>query len=85
MAVRTSGGSPPDGKSSAQLLRIHARQGDRPLAVQRPDDKVVWSGMSWAYGIVAAAELAPGEPVSVKFETDEPKAAKIEASVYAAE
>jgi hypothetical protein len=81
-AVRTSGGSPPDGKSSAQLLRIDVRQGDRRLNLLRPDDKVIWSGISWAYGIVPAAELVPGERVKVSFQTDEARAVGFDAAAY---
>ncbi|MHB8635922.1 MAG: hypothetical protein ACYC96_05560 [Fimbriimonadaceae bacterium] len=83
-AVRTSGGSPPDGRASPSLLRISAFQAGREIAVERPDDKIIWSGMSWAYGIVPTSALSSGEPVNVTFETEEANAAEIVAAAYAA-
>ena len=65
--VRTSGGAPPDGETMANLLRIEAWQNGKPLTVQRADDKAIWSGQSWAYGILLQGQIEPGSPVNFRF------------------
>jgi hypothetical protein len=79
-AVRTSGGAPPNGKSMAELLRIEAFQNGSPLQVHRPDDKIVWSGLSWAYGIIRPSL---DTPITVKVNTTDPAVTRIEPRVYA--
>jgi hypothetical protein len=81
LLVNTSGGAPPSGRSLAEVLRISVTCDGRPLAVYRPDDKVAWSGSSWAYGIVDRASITG--LLKVRFETDEPLAASICAAAYA--
>lgn len=79
LAVRTSGGAPPAGKSMAELLRIEVRQNDQNLTVVRPDDKILWSGLSWAYGIVRPSQ--PGT-VSVSMSTSDPAVNRICPAAY---
>jgi len=78
MAIRTSGGAPPDGVRSAALLRILATQDGREVPIRRQDDRPIWSGMSWAYGVIEGSTVRAGGPIHVRFESSEPKAAEFE-------
>ncbi|WP_404425414.1 hypothetical protein [Nibricoccus sp. IMCC34717] len=66
--LRISGGSPPSGTTVGKALVLKAVQGGRPLAIVRHDDKLIWSGMSWACGEIAAGGFTPGEPVEVSYQ-----------------
>jgi hypothetical protein len=81
LAVRTSGGAPPDGASMAGLLRIEAFSGDEVLEVERPDDHILWSGLSWAYGVVRG--LTPGTEIRVRMSTSDTGVAKMLPSAWA--
>lgn len=62
---RLSGGAPPTGTPLDQLLRLEVRQAARVLPVRTQYGKAIWSGLSWASGEVAAAQLDPAQPVLV--------------------
>lgn len=80
-AVRTSGGSPPNGETMAQLLKITVNSG-HPCKVTRPDDKAIWSGLSWAYAVVP--DLKQGEKIKVRFETTDPRVAGLKPQAFLA-
>jgi hypothetical protein len=51
-AVRSGGGTPIPGKSAGQMIQISAYCDGQDMVVDRPDDKLIWSGISWGYGIL---------------------------------
>jgi hypothetical protein len=80
-AVRTSGGSPPDGRTNSQLLKLVLSRNGQAIEVQRPEDKAVWSGLSWAYGIVKG--LKQGDRIEVFFETSDIRVATLKPQAFA--
>lgn len=79
---RTSGGSPPNGKTLGRLLKITVEQEGRKLPVETNYDKAIWSGLSWAVGEVKEKNLIPGKPVRVRLKTEEQAAVKLDGEVY---
>lgn len=81
-AVRSSGGSPPKGISMGQKLVLTAHQGTRAVPVTIQYDKAIWSGLSWAVGEVAARDLQPGVPVTLRATTDDMREVKLSGRLY---
>jgi hypothetical protein len=79
-AVRTSGGSPPQGASLGDLLFIHAEQAGRSLPVQINYDKQIWSGLSWMVGEVSVTSA--DTPIDLRITTREPRDVVLTGSVY---
>ncbi len=63
LPVRTSGGSPPHGRTLDTLLTISVQQQGVDLPVIREDNKAIWSGLSWAVAEVASTALEPVDTV----------------------
>lgn len=82
IAKRTSGGSPPNGTTLAKLLTITAHRSGQEVPVRVNYDKAIWSGLSWAVGEIAPEHLAPGEPLTVRFESRESEAVQLTGAVY---
>ena len=74
----------PYGKSGPSTMRIEVSRNGAPLPVSRPDDRVVWSGCSWGYGIVPGSSILPGDPIDVVVVATEPEAEIVIPAVYAA-
>lgn len=70
-AKRTTGGSPPDGISLGEILKIDVSQNDRPIPVTIQYDKAIWSGLSWAVGEVDCELLTRDSAVSIRLSTTE--------------
>jgi hypothetical protein len=70
---RVSGGAPPSGIAMGKLLVLKAKQGGRELEMNRPYDRQVWSGISWAVADVSKQDLAPGVPIRVTYTVSDPK------------
>ena len=83
-ARRTTGGAPPNGVTLGQLLKITATQNGQPVTVDVNYDKAIWSGLSWAVGEVPAERFDAGAPVTIRCESREPLAVKLEAVLYLA-
>jgi hypothetical protein len=73
--VRTYSGT----SSASGAISIAARQGDYDLAISRYDDKVVWSGMSWAIGGVSTRK---GVPARITVEVRDPQVKKIDLEIW---
>jgi hypothetical protein len=79
-AVRTMGGSPPNGQTLGKRISITARQGDLHLPVQIEYDKAIWSGLSWAVGEI---EVSDGShPVHFDCTTDDMNVVALHGRVY---
>lgn len=72
---RVNGGAPPAGTPMAQLLILRAQQDGRPLRLNTPYDRQIWSGLSWAVAEVPAGEFEPDRPISISYEIRDPKGA----------
>jgi len=72
---RVNGGAPPLGTPMGKILVLKTEQDGRPLAMTRPYDLQIWSGLSWAVAEVPARELTPDRPVSISYEIRDPKGA----------
>jgi hypothetical protein len=66
--VRTSGGAPPAGKSMVELIKIFVTCKGQSLPVTRPDDHVIWSGLSWAWGKAPTGSMLNGEMLTIRLE-----------------
>lgn len=81
-AIRTSGGSYPDGKDLGKLLKIKAFQDEVEIPVKTNYDKIIWSGLSWAVGEIDIRNINLEKVVLITFETLEPQNLEVEAKAY---
>jgi len=85
LAVRTTGGSPPDGVKLGRILRLQVTQNNRDIPVRICYDKAIWSGLSWAVGEVDCAGLDAGQPLTISCATTEPRAVVLSGELYSVE
>ncbi len=71
LAMRTSGGAPPDGTKMGRILMIKATQGGKPLPVELRYDRAIWSGLSWAAGEIRHGAMEPGQPIEIRLSSTE--------------
>lgn len=71
LALRTSGGAPPDGTRMGHILVIKATQGGKPLPVEVRYDRAIWSGLSWAAGEIRHGAMEPGQPIEIRLSSAE--------------
>lgn len=81
-AVRTSGGSPPNGTSLGKLLHIEVTQDGSSIPVTTNYDKVIWSGLSWAVGEVAVNDLPSADAIVVRCASSETRTIHLSCAVY---
>jgi hypothetical protein len=79
---RTWAGGPPTGTSMAKVFTIEATQNGHAVPVRRDDDRIVWSGLSWAVGEIAVKDLTSGAPVVVRFHSSEKDPVQVEGDAY---
>jgi hypothetical protein len=79
---RTWAGGPPNGENMARVFTIEVAQNGHAIPVAIDYNKIVWSGMSWAVGEIKAADLAPNEPVLVRFHSTEKDPVKLDGAAY---
>lgn len=82
LVVRSSGGSPPDGMSLANILKITATQNGVNMTVQVAYDKAIWSGLSWAVGEIDVSDLDPAHKLNLRCTTSDQTAISLRAQVY---
>lgn len=82
LALRSSGGPPPDGVTLAKILRIEVRQGARTLPVRVNYDLAIWSGLSWAVGEISLDESDATGRLSIACSTTESAPVQLVAEVY---
>lgn len=80
--LRSSAGAPPKGKSLGQILRIEASQNGHSIPVRINYDKAIWSGLSWAVGEIASADVKPGVPLTIRCSSNEQQAIELNAELY---
>jgi hypothetical protein len=80
---RSWGGAPPDGEKMNELLGIRVRQGVKELPLAIGNDKMIWSGLSWAAGELAAGTFDAGLPLDVECVSAGQDELRLEARVYA--
>ena len=81
-AVRTTGGSPPNGKSLAEFFIFRVTQGgqDTPHTVHY--DKAIWSGLSWAVTEIEVSAINSELPLDIIFESREELPVRLEGEVW---
>jgi hypothetical protein len=79
---RTWAGGPPTGTKMAKVFTIEATQAGRSIPVKVDYDRIVWSGLSWAVGEIEAKDLAPNQPVVIRFHSNEKDPVELEGSAY---
>jgi hypothetical protein len=79
---RTWAGGPPNGTNIAKVFQIEATQDGRAVPVAIDYDKIVWSGLSWAVGEIKASDLAPDQPLLIRFHSIEKDPVKLEGHAY---
>jgi hypothetical protein len=82
IAHRSTGGSPPAGRTLGNILRLAAEQDGRALPVTIQYDKAIWSGLSWASGEVERAQMQPDRPLRISCSSSEPQALTLAAELY---
>ena len=82
---RTWAGGPPSGENMGKVFSLSATQDGHPVPVLIDYDKIVWSGMSWAVGEIDAAKLAPGKPLTIRFQSAEKDPITLEGTAYLVE
>jgi hypothetical protein len=71
LALRTSGGAPPDGTRMGHILVIKATQGGKRLPVEVRYDRAIWSGLSWAAGEIRHGAMEPDQPIEIRLSSAE--------------
>ncbi|WP_051211042.1 hypothetical protein [Runella zeae] len=79
---RSSGGSPPDGLTLANLLNIQIKQGSKSLPLKVEYDKAIWSGLSWAVAELPKGVFQLEKPIEITFKSAEKIPLKLTGSVY---
>lgn len=82
-AIRTTGGSPPNGTTLGKMLKLSAVQGGKPVQIDIQYDKAIWSGLSWASGEIPAARLTASTPVQVACSSTETQPHSMAFEAYA--
>ncbi|MDR1674908.1 MAG: hypothetical protein LBR86_00320 [Tannerella sp.] len=81
--VRSYGGTPPDGRPLDKLLTLSARQGKKTIPIRIEYGKIIWSGLSWAAGEIAAADVNPNKPVEITCTAENGESQYFKIEVYA--
>jgi hypothetical protein len=64
-SFRSWGGAPPHGTKMNEFLSISAKQGKKNIPVKTDHDKMIWSGLSWVAGEIAAENMNTQLPVEI--------------------
>jgi len=76
-------GAPPDGKNVSEVIMIKAAQDGKELLLHIENDKMIWSGLSWAAGEIKQSSFHPAKPINIQCITKEKDELKLTANVYA--
>jgi hypothetical protein len=79
---RTWAGGPPNGTNMGKVFTLQAEQNGRSLPVVIHYDKVIWSGLSWAVGEIGQKEIAPNQPMRIRFSSQEKDPVVLEGKLY---
>lgn len=82
IAVRSTGGAPPNGVKLGDILRLEVSQDGRAVPVCINYDKPIWSGLSWAVGEVDCRSLEADCPLMIRCSTTEPKDVVLHGELY---
>ncbi len=82
--VRTTGGPPPNGRPLGAFIKLAAARGGDALPMETRYDRVLYSGLSWGVGTVAAPHAATGT-VDVRVESLDPLVDRLEVELFAVE
>lgn len=82
VAYRSTGGSPPDGRTLGTILRLSVQQDGRELPVRIEYDKAIWSGLSWAAGEVSLTDVQAGSPLRIICSSAEPAPLDLAGELY---
>ena len=80
---RSWGGAPPDGKKMSDLLAVRVMQSGKELPLAIATDKMIWSGLSWGAGELAAGSFDETLPLEIECSSAENDELRLEARVYA--
>ena len=80
---RTRGGGPPKGKRMDTVFTIRVKQGKKFIPVKIEYDKIIWSGLSWAAGEIAATSINDRLPMEIECTSTETETLSLRAEVYA--
>jgi hypothetical protein len=83
LPVRSSGGSPPNGKKMDEFFKIIVTQGKKSIPVTIQYDKMIWSGLSWASGEVNGSSCNPDIPLKITCISTVTDKLTLKAEVYA--
>jgi hypothetical protein len=64
------------------VFRLRAEQTGRSIPIHEEYDRVIWSGLSWAAGEIRKADLRPGAPLTLTFESTEKTPVILEGHLY---
>jgi hypothetical protein len=81
--MRSWPGGPPSGQSVATVLKITAEQNGKPLLMDIPHDKIIWSGLSWGAGEVRHKDFTTNGSITIRCSSEESGSVKLEAHLYA--
>jgi len=78
-------GAPPDGKKVSEALIIKATQDGKELPLHIENDKMIWSGLSWAVAELRQLDLDPNKPLNIKCISKENDELNLKSDVYIVE
>jgi hypothetical protein len=65
-----------------KVFHLRAEQAGRSIPIHEEYDRVIWSGLSWAAGEIRKADLRPGAPLTITFESTEKTPVILEGHLY---
>jgi hypothetical protein len=83
--ARISVGAPPNGTTLGKLLQIEVSQSGHPVPTHINYDKALWSGLSWAVAEVAASDLTPEAPLTIRCVAHQTESLEIRVGLYLAD
>jgi hypothetical protein len=65
-----------------KVFRMSAEQAGKQIPIHEDYDRVIWSGLSWAAAEIRQADLEPGVPLTLTFESTEKAPVVLRGSLY---
>jgi hypothetical protein len=79
---RSWGGAPPNGTKMNEFLTITAKQSKKNIPVSINYDKMIWSGLSWASGVIRASDIDYKRPLEIICTSKEGESRLFKIQVY---
>jgi hypothetical protein len=80
---RSWGGAPPDGKKISEFIKIVPTQNGKEVQMHIGNDRVIWSGLSWAVGEIDKKDIDRTNALNILCISTEKESLRLRAEIYA--